>query len=342
MKESSYNELNEYLNDVCLKLFKSKDIENTFESITKINNHFNNTYNKKYLNIEEETNNLSFEDVLKIAREIIASIDIKYLSIFNQILINGQLDFDYDNETPGSYFSFRPYNIKINSNVTNYKNEKIINIKRNFNYDDVVVLIHEFMHYLNSSKRNDIIGNVIDEFISIYFELYANEFICKVYNPKQEELQYFDRLNFIFDITGFNKIFENLIIMYKNFGNLDSNSYQNFNEFITDIYNSDSYNREVTIALRKFNNSPAISDLIIIGYNYLYSTIIAFNARQTSNYRDILRLSENINSSFNKNKDIQSLLSEYNIKLNSNLENTAVNGIKEYLNSFKYSLKKGK
>lgn len=99
MNEEMYKKLNSYLNDFFIKAqhFDPIFIENLdgYCALSKlIMNKFNGTFKKWKI----KENNLTFSDVYLIAREIIASIDAKYLDKYDQILQNGILDFSYEAE----------------------------------------------------------------------------------------------------------------------------------------------------------------------------------------------------------------------------------------------------
>ena len=115
MKEI-YEKINKYLNDICTFL----EQDNSFLL----------------------DNKLTFEDVYLLAREIIETIDFNYLKDFDKLIETGELDFSYDKEYIGSYCHtlIKDGKLKI----------QLININRHFNYDDVVTLIHEFIHYTNT------------------------------------------------------------------------------------------------------------------------------------------------------------------------------------------------
>lgn len=342
MSDEDYKELNSYLNDLCLDLFKSKDMENSFDDIFKMCNDFHRSYNKNYLKIKEENNNLTFEDVLKISREIIASMDIKYLPIFDNLLKSGQLDFDYDNKTPDSYCSFNLSPRYEDNGIINIKNDKIINIKRSFNYDDIRVLIHEFCHYLNSMKKRDVVSYVTTEFISIYFEFYANQFIAKFYNPNKEAFPFFKRLNNTYINTNRVYPYEALILSYKDFGDLNPTSYLDFNKYIYEDYTKESYDHETSTALKNFKSIDNLKSSIIESYYYLYATILAFNARKRTNRKDVLRLMEEASNPENKDLDIDELFTKYNIIISEDIEKGAIEEVEKYLSLFQDNIKRGK
>jgi len=111
---------------------------------------------------------LTYQDVYNLAREIIESINSDYLEDFDKLIENGQLDFGYEGEYEDSVFVHE----QKDSNIYNY-----INIKREFNYSDVGSLVHEFIHYTNGKNNNTIKRRILTEFLSIYYENYAIDYL---------------------------------------------------------------------------------------------------------------------------------------------------------------------
>lgn len=75
-------------------------------------------------------------------------------------------------------------------------NKKLINVERKFNFNDVITLIHEFMHYINGNVEKEYINRyLLTEFISIYFEIYAQNYLLKNYDISKESIGIYYRLN---------------------------------------------------------------------------------------------------------------------------------------------------
>ena len=67
--------------------------------------------------------------------------------------------------------------------------KQIININREFNYNDVRLLVHEFIHYTNG-KHISPNRHYFTEFLSIYFEFYTIDYLLKKgINKIQKALQ---------------------------------------------------------------------------------------------------------------------------------------------------------
>ena len=138
MKKNDYIKLNKYLNDIFNYLEKSdKYLFICLNDIYNISKHINDKFSDLYFDEDEITNNLSFIDVIYHVENIIKYIDSKYIPIFRNVINNGELNFSYNKEEEGNYF-------------LNKDDVGIINIDREYNYQDVINLSHEFGHYFVS------------------------------------------------------------------------------------------------------------------------------------------------------------------------------------------------
>lgn len=137
MTDEQYKKLNGYLNNIFIELeyVDSFLIKNIYE-ISRLNSEFNKFIRNYDFKEESRENNLTFNEVYLLGREIIESIKEDYLSEYDKLIKMGILDFSYSNKYVGSHFT------KVN-------NQGIININRHFNYSDVRILVHEFFHYMN-------------------------------------------------------------------------------------------------------------------------------------------------------------------------------------------------
>ena len=94
-----YNKLNYFLNEICIYLeYNNSVLLENILPISKIIEYFY-VFIKKYQLNDNMTiqNNLTFMDVYNLTREIIEQIDTKYLEDFDKLIINGELDFNYEN-----------------------------------------------------------------------------------------------------------------------------------------------------------------------------------------------------------------------------------------------------
>lgn len=304
--EKIYQKLNDYLNDICVYLEKNDSfLLDKIRPISWLNDkvikYFEEMkfFKQKILNSSSKENNLTFDDVFLLAREIIASIDKCYLVDFDNLIKSGELDFDFEKECNNSEFE------------TKYKNgeiKKIINIGRNFNYDDVITLIHEYIHYVNSNDT--IVGNYFSEFLSIYFEFYTKDYLLKK-GIDIKEVNIYDRIKYTYYNLKSLYRYEIPLLAYINFGNLDSNTYLLLNKFVLNI-KKEAFENECKLLCYKLtkiaeskkeeiaedpeNKGYYLSENFIV-YDYLYilGTLLALYARKYCSFEKIVYLNNHIN-----------------------------------------------
>ena len=143
MTKEEIKKLNDYFNNIFIELEKNDFfLLDNFEAIAMFTQNYCNFTSELKLEEKNKTNNLTFEDVYLLAREIIEKIDKNYLQDYDNLIKSGELDFGFNNEYDDSHCT---YLVK--------KKQKLIDINREFNYNDVIVLIHEFIHYTNGKKK---------------------------------------------------------------------------------------------------------------------------------------------------------------------------------------------
>ena len=218
--------LNDYLNEICNYLEPNHSflLDNIFR-ISILNDEMLNYLNQISLENETIENHLTFEDVFLLAREIIEQIDKEYLPSFDTLLSSGELDFDYEQEDIESKC------------ISEYKNGNVIkqniHICRKFNYNDVIVLVHEFIHYINGKKSTNI-REYFTEFLSIYFELYANLYLLNEGIPNNE-LDSFARLKYFKnDCSVLNK-YEIVLLCFTKFGYIDDSTVSLLQKYVFHI-----------------------------------------------------------------------------------------------------------
>ena len=169
MKEI-YDKLNYYLNEICKYLEKENAflLENIY-AISRLNDEVLKHIEDYRLDNKTKQNKLTFEDVFLLARKIIASIDKSYLESFDNLIKSGELDFSFESAYEDS--------VCISMHRKNQV-KQIININREFNYNDVRLLVHEFIHYTNG-KHISPNRHYFTEFLSIYFEFYTIDYLLK-------------------------------------------------------------------------------------------------------------------------------------------------------------------
>ena len=298
-----YNQekLNDYLNDICNYLEPNHSflLDNIFR-ISILNDKMLEYLNQISLENETIENHLTFEDVWLLAREIIEQIDKDYLPSFDTLLPSGELDFDYEQEDRESKCIIE----YMDGNAIRQN----IHICREFNYNDVIVLIHEYMHYINGRKYTNI-REYLTEFLSIYFELYANLYLLKKGIPNNE-LDSFARLKYFKNDCFILNKYEIVLLCFTKFGYIDDFTISLLQKYVFHIPKSifekeciSVYHRLLKIEKKYFleikQNPKEIGRILseeffTKNYQYVLGTMLAFYALKYAKFEDIVFLNNHI------------------------------------------------
>lgn len=309
MNEEKYQKLNYYLNGVFKELenndaFLLRNILN-LARLSDDYVHLTDNYNFKIYN---KQNNLTFNDVYLLAREIVEGIDKNYLEYYDKLIENGILDFSYNHEYPVSQFLWN-----------DEKEIRLININRNFNYIDVTSLIHEFMHYMNHID-NKLSNNryLLTEAISIYFEEYAKRYLIQK-GISKEKLFLNERIMSTKRTASNFNWYSLIFLAYEKFGNIDNNTYKFLNEYFLSIEKEEfeeecskalelcekeykkykfKYKMETEdVNLNSFENNlfERLSGFVNKDYRYILGTYIAYYALEHSSLEKMTYLCNHIN-----------------------------------------------
>lgn len=319
MKKQDYDKLNEYLNDIFLTLeerdsFLLRNILN----IAKINGTFLSFINKYDLSEDLRENKITYQDVFLLAREIIASIDKSYLNDYNKLIDSGQLDFGYDKKNNNCYYF--------------YKNN-LIDIDREFNYEDVVSLVHEFIHYTNGKGKLTQNRYLLTEFLSIYFELYALDYLLES-GISKDEISVYGRLDHTLDSAESIYSYELVFLAYEKFGaiNQDTSDYMNqyylkiskenfeneCEEFLNMAVNKENEYKRQLSPQAEYKRQEFIEDLcnpFFDNYRYFLGALIAYYARKNCKVEDVVYLNNHINDSNFGDENISILLKKVGIDI---------------------------
>lgn len=327
MTEEMYKRLNNYLNDIFLELNeKDKIFVDNLRIIAAFNIVINNYFNCCIEDIQKQ-NNLSFNDVFLLGREIIEKINPKYLIEYDNLIDSGYLDFKYENINDNSCCLYQK---------TNTETKKWIDISRKFNYRDVTVLIHEFSHYMKLKKYITYNNDFFDEFISIYFEKIAEKYLLEEKNISKDEISINSRIiDFLHSNSHFYK-YSIILLAYENLGNINQNTINDLNNLIG--FKDSSFEKECIDFLNKLdkiNNLNNEKDSIIkmtnfvrYDYKYIIGTVLAYYALENCKLEDIIKLNDSINLKENAELSVVDILNDIGISTNSNMINESLKIIK--------------
>ena len=371
MKKEDYKRLNDYLNDAFIYLSKYDGffIQN-MQSIFILNNMLYGKLNDIDLEHKFHKNNLTFEDVFELARSEIEKINPNYLEEFDRLIDSGRLglfkqeenitikesdDYEKLSEIENNEEEIR------NDSVCSYNNgDYFIDLARTHNYNDVLMLIHEFIHSTNSSKNMGEYRYILTEFFSIYFEMLSQKDLLEN-GINTSELDIFDRIKDTGMISKKIVKYDLAFMAYNLFGNVKEDSYEDLEKYHIVSSTKEEF-ESVCINLLKYfdyqkivyNNEnkefnlydyrKCISSLFSSGYRYLFGTLFACYLLENGNKDKVVWLNDHINDEEIKNMDFTSVLKIIGIDLtDENINKKLVDGAQNYYENLnKYSVKEEK
>lgn len=363
MKKEDYKRLNDYLNDAFIYLSENDSFFiQHIQMISKLNFMFYEKLSDVDLEHTFHENNLTYEDVFNLARNEIKKINPDYLEEFDKLIDSGRLEF-FKHEQNITIEKNTDYGklSKIENNEEETKNisacyytedDYFIDLARTYNYNDVNLLIHEFIHSTNS------LGDMaLTEFFSIYFEMLSQkELLEKGINPN--ELDIFDRIKDTIEISKDIIEYDLAFLSYNLFGNIKEDSCEELKKYNIVTSTKEDFENVCISSLRyfdykkiKYNNEnkkfnlydyrKCISGLFSEGYKYLLGTLFSCYLLENGNKDKIVWLNDHINDEEIRNMDLTSVLKMIDIDLaDENINEKIVDSVQNYYESLrKYSVK---
>ena len=373
MKSEDYKRLNDYLNDAFIYLSKYDGFFiQDMREIFILNNMLYEKLKGIDLRHNLHKNNLTYEDVFNLARSEIEKINPNYLEEFDRLIDSGRLEFFLHEQNmiiKGNTTYEKLSEIENNeeetrnNSVCSYnKDDYFIDLARTYNYNDVLTLIHEFIHSTNSSKNMGEYRYILTEFFSIYFEMLSQkELLENCINPS--ELDIFDRIKDAGKISKTINEYDLVFISYNLFGNIKENSYEDLKKYhiVSSTkkefecacvrllkyfdYQKIQYNNE-SKEFNLYDYRKCISILFSSGYRYLLGTLFSCYLLENGNKDKIVWLNDHINDEKMKNMNLIDVLKMIDIDLtDENINEKLVESAKKYyenLSEYSDANKKGK
>ena len=279
---------------------------------------------------------LTDEKLITITREIIKKIDPNFVKEFDNFIIEDKLKFSdsfflniIDYEEPIGAIGFHTlgsaYVQPNNSNLDDYS----IRIQRRYTYNDVLTLVHEFIHHTNSrmarkfekNHKTEIINKTFTEFVSIYFEIMACDYLIQVKNISLDMIDCSWRLKSCINSA---KIIRNyiLIFVYSKYKNIEFESYKRylneeygyinseenlFQEYNESLHCIDAvfYNIQFLKSINYKDTIAALLEEHLLSSNAHYlGTLLAFAMRKYGNKHQVLQFNSYIRGS-EKNEPVK-------------------------------------
>lgn len=361
MNEADYNLLNDYLNDVfCFLSVNEPFLINNIRNIMSFNSFFRTHINFKKIENKTTQNNLTIFDVYNIIYNAIKYLNEDYLDKYDKLIDSGIFDFglplpSLNNDEVNKEEYYKKETERENRDLYDALKRSMfslnkfcaIELARNYNYEDCVQLMHEFIHYTNEEKNCSVNKIVLSEYFSIYFELLIQDCLIEE-GVDISEVDAFSRHNSLINISNNLTAYELIFSAYKNFGYIKEDTYKDINEYLNIKVSKEQFEKECFNLLkflnkvkinydknniydkeeyRKYISAPFTDD-----YKYFFGTILAIYSLENSEVQDVIWLNDHINTEYVSNMNFTDILRMVNIDFMDN--NIFENLIKSYNNYF--------
>ena len=198
VEKYKYDKINDYFNPLFGKLYSLEDwpiefYQDYIELMSGIYLALEDSIVEAtdgYIRIQSyNRDKLTIMEIIDITKQVLQSIDDQcdsnYVEIFEESINNGALDFVFRNEEQDE----EDFDATCSANHVRYVyypeiNEgnfiyNTIDMTSDRSYQTVVDLIHEFFHYTNALPGPSKSRGVLTEGISIYFEMYATDYLLQ-------------------------------------------------------------------------------------------------------------------------------------------------------------------
>ena len=252
------------------------------------------------------------EEILSQAREILSVLDKDFVSKFDELVSNHQIGIFKDKT--------------LNTGYHYLNGKKVILIQQQGGYENVIDVVHEFIHLYHYKKDNDLCS-LLTEFFAIYFEMYATEYLNQKKGVPLETLNYQNRI--INDKTHIINSFS-LINGYYLYHKCKSFNIEEY-EKIFPGFNQDNFDTLYDYNMDLFENiiqthpgkEKGIGEFTTRYIMYALALILATYSLHFKTKDDVIKLYKELYNKENEDLDLNTLLKKYGFEITEeNIEKT--------------------
>ena len=298
------------------------------------NNYMNFIDEQKIVSKNNKKTKISKEDMINYSKKVLESLDENLLDGINNFNLSGSII--YSNKIKRALTRNKISNMSIR-NLNNKNQRKLrytFNINEEITYETIKTFIHEYMHYIsgNNVPKNEYGGLTIykknineqkyGEFISIYFEEYAKDYMVNNFNINNDEFDSTFRLT----DTKLQNHYRSIYLPFAIYYNYGKYNYKNYKEFVEEndvnlnpSFEGFSKNKKVflksfseviTLSLKYIKidiekpnlynnrNKDSFNKLLVEGLyknNYVLGTLLAFYVKDKITPKEMLEFARIIN-----------------------------------------------
>lgn len=298
------------------------------------NNYMNFIDEQKIVSKNNKKTKISKEDMINYSKKVLESLDENLLDGINNFNLSGSII--YSNKIKRALTRNKISNMSIR-NLNNKNQRKLrytININEEITYETIKTFIHEYMHYISGNNvpkneygdltiyKKNINEQKYGEFISIYFEEYAKDYMVNNFNINNDEFDSTFRLT----DTKLQNHYRSIYLPFAIYYNYGKYNYKNYKEFVEEndvnlnpSYEGFSKNKKVflksfseviTLSLKYIKidiekpnlynnrNKDSFNKLLVEGLyknNYVLGTLLAFYVKDKITPKEMLEFARIIN-----------------------------------------------
>lgn len=298
------------------------------------NNYMNFIDEQKIVSKNNKKTKISKEDMINYSKKVLESLDENLLDGINNFNLSGSII--YSNKIKRALTRNKISNMSIR-NLNNKNQRKLrytININEEITYETIKTFIHEYMHYISGNNvpkneygdltiyKKNINEQKYGEFISIYFEEYAKDYMVNNFNINNDEFDSTFRLT----DTKLQNHYRSIYLPFAIYYNYGKYNYKNYKEFVeeNDVNLNPSYegfiknkktflksfSEVITLSLKYIKidiekpnlynnrNKDSFNKLLVEGLyknNYVLGTLLAFYVKDKITPKEMLEFARIIN-----------------------------------------------
>lgn len=202
-RKSRYELLSEYIKTTIAKVLYNGDYADlfTFNNVDQLfGDIFDEVrmYEEQFSGINGQLSKISKGKTIEIVKKILVSIDpsLEWLNIYSNMIKKNRIIYinelsDNERKKLRNKYGLNEIRLSDNSFIATKEDGNYLLLDYKGNIKDVINTLHEFIHYVMFLNGNFDISFMFEEFLSIFYELYAIDYLMNLGYSKMEGLLIF-------------------------------------------------------------------------------------------------------------------------------------------------------
>ena len=212
----------------------------TYSKLFDVGNSYMNFISSIKITDNNKKTRISKDELLRYSENVLESIDPSLVEGLNNFKLDDAIIYVNKIKRLLTRNNISSMSIRKNSIKFNRKLKYNINIKEDITYETIKTFIHEYMHFISGNNvPKKVIGDHISykknideqkygEFISIYFEEYAKDYMVNRFEKPNDE---FDNTFRLKDFR-MQEIYRSIYLPFKIYNAYNEYNYENYRDFV--------------------------------------------------------------------------------------------------------------